>query len=427
MKRNLRPLLFFILGIFIVSACSTMTVRDTAGISKQPKVFKEVEGSVQSVNNSKVDIITNISEATTSALSFAEKVAQRIVSRSVLLENDEIQIGNQKATIIEVRKNLVTLQFEGSPSIKVGDKIKITVPKHVIAITDFDVIRGHDKSVGMVSLESLTTAIVESGQFNVVEREKIKTVLKELAFGSSGLTDSQKINKLGKLLNADVILTGTFADVGGEWNVNLRLINVSTGVIVSAIEEKTSFKEILPENVRDTSNYFGNFDQNSYNGWVWGYKTYPGGNYMKTTLDKTVYVNNPQGSLRADYKIGANNTGVWNNKKRDWSSYTGIEFYVKSDHEEVIRFAIYNANRKDRFNSSKWTAWLCSFTANTDWKKIRVKFNDLTISTHKIDLNAQGDGALNLDLVERFHFYLSTSSTKPGTSGTFWIDEVKLF
>lgn len=427
MKRNLRPLLFFILGIFIVSACSTMTVPDTTGISKQPKVFKEVEGSVQSVNNSKVDIITNISEATTSALSFAEKVAQRIVSRSVLLENDEIRIGNQKATIIEVRKNLVTLQFEGSPSIKVGDKIKITVPKHVIAITDFDVIRGHDKSVGTVSLESLTTAIVESGQFNVVEREKIKTVLKELAFGSSGLTDSQKINKLGKLLNADVILTGTFADVGGEWNVNLRLINVSTGVIVSAIEEKTSFKEILPENVRDTSNSFGNFDQNSYNGWMLGYKTYPGGNYMKTTLDKTVYVNNPQGSLRADYKIGANNTSVWNSKKRDWSSYTGIEFYVKSDHEEVIRFGIYNANRKDRFNGSKWTTWLCSFTANTDWKKIRVKFNDLTLSTHKIDLNAQGDGALNLDLIERFHFYLSVNSTKPGTSGTFWIDEVKLF
>ena len=241
--------LILAVGILAITACATTSAPDQKEIFKKSQVSKNIDGSVQSINKNTAEIIANILESDYSKLPFVERVAQRIINRSSLIETDEVLIGNQKAKIIEIRRNLVTTLFEELPKIKVGDKITITFPKHVIAITDFDVIRGHDKSIGIVSLESLTTAIVESGQFNVVERQKINTVLKELQFGSSGLADAQNASKLGKLLNADIILTGTFADMSGSWNVNLRLINVSTGVIVAAFEDKVSFKEIKPEAV----------------------------------------------------------------------------------------------------------------------------------------------------------------------------------
>jgi len=109
-------------------------------------------------------------------------------------------------------------------------------------------------------MESLTTAIVNTGQFNVVERNKLNTVLKELEIGLTGLADANKAKKVGELLQADVILTGTFADLGGFWNVNMRLINVRTGLVTAAFEERASFSEIKPEVVRDANNLNESFD-----------------------------------------------------------------------------------------------------------------------------------------------------------------------
>lgn len=178
---------------------------------------------------------------------------------------------------------------------------------------------------------------------------------------------------------------------------------------------------------RDAKNTIGNFDSDSNTGWRWGYRKYPGSGYIKASIDKTIYLKNPKGSLRTDYEIAKQNASILNIKNRDWSLYAGIEFYVKSDHDEVIAFSLLNANRNDRLNNSKWNAWSYYFNVTTDWKKIRLEFKDLSRSTHPTNVKAGGDGLLSLDLVSRFGFFLSTGSTKPGTSGTFWIDELKLF
>ena len=44
---------------------------------------------------------------------------------------------------------------------------------------------------------------------------------------------------MGKLLMADIILTGTLADIGGAWDINLRLVNVRTGQAMAAISMRT--------------------------------------------------------------------------------------------------------------------------------------------------------------------------------------------
>lgn len=418
-------LLMFSLGTLLISACAGVSeLSHREGIS-DVKIFAQVDGQVKSINDNVVEISVKVPEYETSFLPFTNKITQRIVSKSFLLENSETAIGNKKAKIIEIRKDLLTVQFEKPPALRVGDQIRIAVPKKIIAIIDFDVIRGHDKSIGIISMESLTTSLVESGQFNVVERNKLKTVLKELELGASGLTDAQKVNKLGRLVQADIILTGTFADMGGYWNANLRLINVSTGLIVSAFEEKASFKEIKPEAVRDTSIDLGDFEALDLKGWLIGYQRRDDGGYFTVGRDTTTGANNTKSSLRVDYKLGKNRgLAVTNLKNRDWSMYSGIEFYVKSNHDIVLNFFLQDENRNSR---DKTDMWFAQKPITTSWQKHRVDFSELALSRRPEHILRNGDGILSLDLIQSFGFAIQPWFNEPESKGIFWIDEVRLY
>ena len=418
-------LLFSLIGILLIYACAGVSEFSTRDGISDVKIFGHVDGQIKSINGNIVEITVKVPEYDTSSLSFTNKMTQRIVSKSFLLENSETTIGNKKAILIEIRKDLLTVRFEKAPALKIGDNISIAVPKKIIAIVDFDVIRGHDKSVGTISMESLTTAIVESGQFNVVERTKLKTVLKEMELGASGLTDSKRISKLGKLLEADIILTGTFADMGGFWNVNLRLINVSTGLIVSAFEEKVSFKDIKPEAIRDTSIYLGDFESPSLTGWLIGYQRRNDGGYFTVARDTTTGANNTKSSLRVDYKLGKKiPIAAVNIKNRDWSMYSGIEFYAKSNHDIPLNFSLGDENRDNR---GKNDVWFAQKQITTTWQKYRINFSELALSRNPEDMKFGGDGILSLDLIQFFRFVVAPWFNPPDSSGILWIDEVRLY
>jgi hypothetical protein len=409
----------------LLSGCAGVSELSPKDTITTVKTFGQVEGQVKSLNGNMADIIVKVPEYDASSLPFTNKITQKIVSKSFLLENSETVVGNQKAKVTEVRNNLITVRFEKPPALRVGDQIKIAVPKKVIAIVDFEVIRGHDKSIGLISMESLTTSLVESGQFNMVERNKLKSLLKELELGASGLVDSQKASKLGKLLQADIILTGTFADMGGFWNANLRLINVSNGLIVSAFEEKASFKEIKPEVVRDTSPDLGDFETSASKGWMIGQQHRGDGGTYTVAVDSTTGANNTKTSLRVDYKLGKKIAiSTRNLKNRDWSMYSGIEFYAKGDHEIVLNCAL---NDENRDNPAKRDVWFSQKKITTTWQKYRIDFSELVHSKNQIDLNLGGDGILSLDLIQNFRFSVTPWFNPPDSSGTFWIDEVKLY
>jgi hypothetical protein len=423
--KKLYCLQIYLIGTLLISACAGVSEFSAREVIPDVKIFGHVDGQIKSISGNMVEIAVKVPEYDTSTLLFTNKITQRIVSKSFLLENSVITIGSQKAKIIEIRKDLLSVQFEKAPALKVGDKISIAVPKKIIAIVDFDVIRGHDKSIGIISMESLTTAIVESGQFNVVERNKLKTVLKEMQLGASGLTDSQKASKLGKLLEADIILTGTFADMGGFWNANLRLINVSTGLIVSAFEEKASFKDIKPEAMRDNSIDLGDFESFAFSGWLIGSQRRDDGGYFTVAKDTTTGANNTNSSLRVTYKLGKKRgIAVQNLKNRDWSMHSGIEFYAKSDHDIILNFSLNDENRDNR---EKRDGWFAQNQITTTWQKYRIDFNQLSLSRNPDDIKLGGDGVLSLDLIQSFRFAIVPWFNTPESSGTFWIDEVRLY
>ncbi len=113
------------------------------------------------------------------------------------------------------------------------------------------------QGLGAAAQDAMITALVETGQFTVIERQKIDMIIAEHKFGQSGAVTPQSAAKLGKLLGVQVVITGSVTQfgksetggglrlIGGkavEWSCALdaRLINVNTGEIISVAKGEGS-------------------------------------------------------------------------------------------------------------------------------------------------------------------------------------------
>ncbi|MDP8299726.1 MAG: CsgG/HfaB family protein [Candidatus Tantalella remota] len=133
-------------------------------------------------------------------------------------------------------------------------------PKKNIAVMDFENKAGVGSqwNLGTGMSEMLTTALVDSGRFVVVERQAISDVLAEQDFGASGRTREAGSAKIGQLLNAQVLIRGAVTEFSTQTSgadtgfsiagiglglsgssshvaVNLRMYDVITGEVIDSI------------------------------------------------------------------------------------------------------------------------------------------------------------------------------------------------
>lgn len=91
-----------------------------------------------------------------------------------------------------------------------------------------------NQDVGKIVAEWFTTSLVEAGRFEVIERRLMQQILQEQKMGSSGLLDPASASRLGKLLGVKTVVTGTVQNYERTYELNVRLINVETGAIITA-------------------------------------------------------------------------------------------------------------------------------------------------------------------------------------------------
>lgn len=134
--------------------------------------------------------------------------------------------------------------------------------KKMIAVVEFEDKSDHnmwhwtgpDPGEGMSDM--LTTALVQSGRFTVIEREQLHHVLAEQDFGQSGRVTDQTAPQLGKLLGVAAVVYGSVSefgylasDTGGgltgklgvglskstaRVSIDVRMIDTTTGEILMA-------------------------------------------------------------------------------------------------------------------------------------------------------------------------------------------------
>jgi len=114
--------------------------------------------------------------------------------------------------------------------------------KTKIAVLDFQVQgRQQDGSdMGKIVAEWFITALVQEGRFDVIERRLLEKVIEEQKIGVSGLVDESSASKLGKVLGAKIVITGTVLEFQNVLEVNARILEVESSSIIAAENVKST-------------------------------------------------------------------------------------------------------------------------------------------------------------------------------------------
>lgn len=181
-------------------------------------------------------------------LFFSYNIEAKLVAQHAYL------IGESKAhfpkmTVGDGRENgleLVSYSMARAESLN-NEKTKINLrdQKIKIGIVEFQSLNEEAKKdiLGKVFSEVLTTSFVNSEAFKIIEREQIEKVVQELQLTQSGIIDTSSAKQIGKMVGADAILTGSVIKFGNDLRVDARIIDVESGIILTA--EKTMGKSDL--------------------------------------------------------------------------------------------------------------------------------------------------------------------------------------
>lgn len=110
-----------------------------------------------------------------------------------------------------------------------GEKIKV-------AVIEFQSLNEEARkdNLGKIVSEILTTSFVNSESFKIIEREQLQKVTKEFELGQTGIIDTSSAKQIGKILGADAIVTGSVIKMGGTLRLDARIIDVASGIILTA-------------------------------------------------------------------------------------------------------------------------------------------------------------------------------------------------
>mgnify|MGYP001605390686 FL=1 len=103
-----------------------------------------------------------------------------------------------------------------------------------VAVLSFLPADGSSRTEGTGLTERLTTEFARLGKVVVVERGMLDSLMREHALGASGALDERSLARVGKLLQAQAVVTGSFSTLGGTVELDARLIRLETGAVLAA-------------------------------------------------------------------------------------------------------------------------------------------------------------------------------------------------
>ena len=106
-----------------------------------------------------------------------------------------------------------------------------------VAVLPFEPADDSVRAAGWGVSEHFVTQLVRSGKVQAVERTMLRKLFEEHRLSETGALEASTVKKLGRVLAADGIVTGSFVTLGSEVRVSARLIDVESGVIVAACEK----------------------------------------------------------------------------------------------------------------------------------------------------------------------------------------------
>ncbi|AIF54232.1 CsgG/HfaB family protein [Pelosinus sp. UFO1] len=104
---------------------------------------------------------------------------------------------------------------------------------------------GGHYDIGLGATDMLTNELAKNKSFEVIERDQIRSVLDEQAFGASGALDDSTAAQIGKLVGLKYIVYGKILSAGAEENrtsvmgVAVNQLNIKVQISVRMIDSTT--------------------------------------------------------------------------------------------------------------------------------------------------------------------------------------------
>lgn len=99
-------------------------------------------------------------------------------------------------------------------------------------------IASDDAELAEFVIEELVYNIVSTKKFKVVDRKSLDAVQKEAKFQYSGDVDDNSAVSIGKLIGANVVITGSVGGTGATRRVRAKALNVQTSEILAMASER---------------------------------------------------------------------------------------------------------------------------------------------------------------------------------------------
>ena len=105
-----------------------------------------------------------------------------------------------------------------------------------VAVFGFASENGDKTRASAIVTERLTNEIAGSPNLQVIERSRLDEVLKEQKLGAGGVVDNVTVKRIGNILGADAVVTGTVIELDDKnVEVNARLVDTQDAHILKAV------------------------------------------------------------------------------------------------------------------------------------------------------------------------------------------------
>jgi TolB-like protein len=105
--------------------------------------------------------------------------------------------------------------------------------KKNIAVVDFTDLQGNVNELGRFIAEELSGGLINASKnFDVIDRNHLKSLMAEHKLSMSGLIDPNTVKKLGKIAGAEVMVTGSLTPFGDSIRVSCKAIDTTTARVI---------------------------------------------------------------------------------------------------------------------------------------------------------------------------------------------------
>ena len=115
-----------------------------------------------------------------------------------------------------------------------------------VAILNF-VPKGVDGTLTEAIVENLTTALIETKKYEIIERNQIDKLMTELKLQNSDDFNDNLREELGNLYGVKLVILGSVTKIGSNITINIRGVEVSTGSAQFAKNITTKNEDDIPD------------------------------------------------------------------------------------------------------------------------------------------------------------------------------------